>query len=1303
MLGKQSFFEIINQTAKQAVGNAGGVDSQAAKLLDAFSENGILNQNSSDFSITACYDENGSFTGVELTSSKAGTLIEKPKNTVYRQEVVSVVDKNVTNSSGDSSGSTKENNAEINKNKDGSEANGEESGSKKRDDDLEEKPSKENDSETKKNAEESGDLNKRDTNEGDSDTVKKEEKLLGEEMAANDKEVENTQAEESLSSDKQSDSKEHVSELEEKTVSDKNSNAENHTDSQENAGSNTEKTETANVEGSSKQNTKSESSENHSAKENGSADNNMGKETAGIGNESGNSQSHDTQTSESGLKTEDHHVDNTDHKKPDVAADSKAESLSGKKNNDIDLTGEKTKIDADTDVKVELSDSSKKIIQLYEKVSGEKVDIETSAKISKGLNKCSKAIDLAGNTLDLIDGAVAVYKAVNLYVDGDTNGACKVLSDYGFSTLASMGTGVVAMAVIGLGTVNPILGFAFIIAMGYQGAKWGEEFSDWWFKKVLGLYDEAGSYTYPVDPLIFDLNGNGIETVSVNNGVNFDFDSNGFAEKIGWVGAEDGLLVRDLDGNGRIDSGRELMGDLTELADGTNAANGFEAFAGFDLNGDGLIDANDTIYDALRIWKDCNKNGAVEDGELLTLGEAGIDSISLEYSDITEVDENGNVHTQRGTFTRTDGTVAAVEDVWFAKDAADTVLNAGYAILEETEEIAKLPDIQGKGNQYSLHQAMLRDESGTLQAMVERYAAEEDRFARKAMLTDIIYMWTGVTEKDPYSRGGNVSDARKLEALEVISGRPFNSRYGSNPVAQAAEFIDMAFDRLVEMYFVQMEQQTSWAGLYSVLFQNMEIDDSGNISFGVEGIADYLKPFYAEDPGKASQMLVNFISNVKALKLDDRVDQKALRDEVSVFGDVFLHALDYMGDDTIHGEAEGSVFTAEAGNDILYGKNGDDAYVFNRGDGRDMIYDAGGTDRILFGEGISPDDIRVTRDRRSLFLTNRKTDDRVQVDGFFTGNGRVETIEFSDGTVWDIEETKKLAGYYYGTDRGETISAFDPVPVSETGISGSSSGSASAAAVDISALLSVSTGPSMFGQKDDYIYGWGGNDILYGNMGDDHLYGGEGNDSLYGGEDDDILYGEEGNDSLEGGNGNDALIGGTGDDSLYGENGDDRLYGGTGNDILSGDAGDDTLTGGAGNDTLIGGYGNDTYIFGCGYGQDTITESDPTEGNLDTVRFGEDIRKEDIRFSRSGNNLLVSILGTQDSIQVKDQFGNEACRVECFQAGDGSFVDYTKLDLMIQAMASFEDTTGMMWEQAVENRNETAENLISQWWVKEAV
>ena len=80
-------------------------------------------------------------------------------------------------------------------------------------------------------------------------------------------------------------------------------------------------------------------------------------------------------------------------------------------------------------------------------------------------------------------------------------------------------------------------------------------------------------------PLTLDLDGNGVETVSVNDGVYFDHDGNGFAEKSGWVSKDDAILVRDLNNNGQIDDGSELFGDQTILSDGTKAANGFEALA----------------------------------------------------------------------------------------------------------------------------------------------------------------------------------------------------------------------------------------------------------------------------------------------------------------------------------------------------------------------------------------------------------------------------------------------------------------------------------------------------------------------------------------------------------------------------------------------------------------------------------------------------------------------------------------------------------------------------------------------------
>ena len=159
-------------------------------------------------------------------------------------------------------------------------------------------------------------------------------------------------------------------------------------------------------------------------------------------------------------------------------------------------------------------------------------------------------------------------------------------------------------------------------------------------------------------------------------------------------------------------------------------------------------------------------------------------------------------------------------------------------------------------------------------------------------------------------------------------------------------------------------------------------------------------------------------------------------------------------------------------------------------------------------------------------------------------------------------------------------------------------------------------------------------------------------------------------------------------------------HGGSGNDTLSGGNGDDLLEGGIGNDTLNGGAGDDTYIFNLGDGQDTIRENGD---GADRILFGEGIESSDLMFEKEGNNLKISVIGQNDTITVSDYFYNDNYKVEAFQTSDGSVLDYTKLNVMIQAMASFEDTTGMMWEDAVEQKNEQANDIINQWWTKEAI
>ena len=205
-------------------------------------------------------------------------------------------------------------------------------------------------------------------------------------------------------------------------------------------------------------------------------------------------------------------------------------------------------------------------------------------------------------------------------------------------------------------------------------------------------------------PIVLDLDGDGvIRTVGVTSGVNFDHDGDGVLTKTGWAGANDALLVWDRNGNGTIDSGRELFGSETLLPNGMKAINGFEALKAFDVNGDGVIDANDPVFAQLRVWVDANTDARTGKGELLTLEQAGVRSINLTYSESGFVDAQGNAHRQVGSYTTTDGQTRAATDVWVKTDATYSLPTEW---VEVPEDIALLPDAQGYGKVRDLRQAM---------------------------------------------------------------------------------------------------------------------------------------------------------------------------------------------------------------------------------------------------------------------------------------------------------------------------------------------------------------------------------------------------------------------------------------------------------------------------------------------------------------------------------------------------------------------------------------------------------------------
>lgn len=145
------------------------------------------------------------------------------------------------------------------------------------------------------------------------------------------------------------------------------------------------------------------------------------------------------------------------------------------------------------------------------------------------------------------------------------------------------------------------------------------------------------------DPLVFDLDGNGISLVSAEDGVMFDIDNDGETNQTGWVDSTDGLLALDANGNGIIDDQSELFG--------SEITGAYNSLAEFDFNDDGVIDGNDTVWDQLTMWVDANSDGVTDDGELKTMADLGMESIDLTYETVDQVNA-GNKVTGVGTFTR---------------------------------------------------------------------------------------------------------------------------------------------------------------------------------------------------------------------------------------------------------------------------------------------------------------------------------------------------------------------------------------------------------------------------------------------------------------------------------------------------------------------------------------------------------------------------------------------------------------------------------------------------------------------------
>lgn len=179
-----------------------------------------------------------------------------------------------------------------------------------------------------------------------------------------------------------------------------------------------------------------------------------------------------------------------------------------------------------------------------------------------------------------------------------------------------------------------------------------------------GIFNAPKGQDKIASPLSFDLNGDGkVSTTGVQDGKKFDINGDGKVDQTAWAGKGDGVLAF-----GNAASGKELLGNNTDLGDGKKHANGFEALRALadkytpGASADGKLDERE-----LAVLQQKAGLSMIVDGQRKGLADVGVKEINLGYTEAGQnADQNGNEHRQVGAgFVRNNGQTGKVNDVWF--------------------------------------------------------------------------------------------------------------------------------------------------------------------------------------------------------------------------------------------------------------------------------------------------------------------------------------------------------------------------------------------------------------------------------------------------------------------------------------------------------------------------------------------------------------------------------------------------------------------------------------------------------------
>lgn len=812
------------------------------------------------------------------------------------------------------------------------------------------------------------------------------------------------------------------------------------------------------------------------------------------------------------------------------------------------------------------------------------------------------------------------------YFNGDNKTASILPTQDWYSQNKELCDKLKALGIVVEGNLNIIINTKTSIGLFINSIIFAKDLSYFFYK--------AFNNNVKCDPLIFDLDGDGkISLTNIENGINFDIDNDGFAQKTAWVSGNDAILVRDINKNGTIDNGYELFGENTELESGELAKSGIEALADLDSNNDGIINSSDSKFSELALLK--------KDGTLISLEEAGITEIRLNYSVVHSEDEYGNSKVKSATFVieKENGEQNELEygEFLLTQNHSQTVPTNWVDI---PDDILTLPNIMYNGKVHSLHQAMAQDESGILKQLVIDFTNETDISARKLIAENILYNWAGVENYNNNDRG---FDGKKLACIEQFVGRYLGDDPQTPVLDLAQPFIQKTWDALFDATYAQLMQQSHLKNLLDTL--EYDFDSNGKTIIKYDNMLTYIQDMINQDTSEnkiiSKNMLKDLSLTICTLDIPKMMDFENFMQSISSLGTDFLQSFIEGAENTLYygTENEDQINTYSSMQKIIFGNSGDD-YIRTRDDrsvliyggkGNDEIYGSEENDSIYGGEG---NDFILGYDGNDLIyggtgnntlsggygndtLYGGKDNDLLDGDWgddiLYASSGQDTLSGESGSDTYIIDLTKDITGNtiidnnYNKTGDRDTI-IFKGVSSTDIekiwGESNSMNLGNSYNRIFITFkdrpnykvellqpnLENHKMGEFIFEDKsytyeqlvEEYLTTQyvEGSEETYVTLWAQNIIGDDKNNYIMGrNQINDLIYGNGGNDTILLGSGDDTVYGGSGNDSLDGGDGNDVLYGEEGNDTIDGGYGNDTIYASQGTDYLDGGYGDDTYII----------------------------------------------------------------------------------------------------------------------------